>query len=198
MHRLQPRTESLLRALVAKKANCRDALLVAWRQAPNVSLTRAGVPTLRGWWDDGIRAPRGPGGGGKVCTLCLVAESHSDPSPSLLCRPANREYLEWLPQAVHADVEKAWPPTVTTDTSACLQAEGAWRRSGSAVATLTPDCTQGQVEPWDTPSWLNPGHNLQHLRAVQPRVTFLNIYYKIENGFISHAGPILNMLCGLH
>lgn len=21
------------------------------------------------------------------------------------------EYLEWLPQAVHADVEKAWPPT---------------------------------------------------------------------------------------
>lgn len=21
------------------------------------------------------------------------------------------EYLEWLPQAMHADVEKAWPPT---------------------------------------------------------------------------------------
>ncbi|XDB59287.1 hypothetical protein AB1E18_012686 [Capra hircus] len=58
--RLQPRTESLLRALVAKKANCRDALLVAWSKNPKYLLT---------------------------------------------------EYLEWLPQAMHADVEKAWPPT---------------------------------------------------------------------------------------
>ncbi|XP_036132601.1 probable ATP-dependent RNA helicase DHX37 [Molossus molossus] len=58
--RLQPRTESLLRALVAKKADCRDALLAAWRKNPKYLLA---------------------------------------------------EYCEWLPQATHADVEKAWPPT---------------------------------------------------------------------------------------
>nr|XP_010968070.1 probable ATP-dependent RNA helicase DHX37 [Camelus bactrianus] len=58
--RLQPRTESLLRALVAERANCRDALLAAWRKNPKY----------------------------------LMAE-----------------YCEWLPQAMHADVEKAWPPT---------------------------------------------------------------------------------------
>nr|XP_015099253.1 probable ATP-dependent RNA helicase DHX37 [Vicugna pacos] len=58
--RLQPRTESLLRALVAERANCRDALLAAWRKNPKYLLA---------------------------------------------------EYCEWLPQAMHADVEKAWPPT---------------------------------------------------------------------------------------
>ncbi|XP_054568676.1 probable ATP-dependent RNA helicase DHX37 [Eptesicus fuscus] len=58
--RLQPRTESLLRALVAEKADNRDALLAAWRKSPRYLLA---------------------------------------------------EYCEWLPQAVHADVEKAWPPT---------------------------------------------------------------------------------------
>ncbi|XP_058387231.1 probable ATP-dependent RNA helicase DHX37 [Diceros bicornis minor] len=57
--RLQPRTESLLRALVAEKADCRDALLAAWKKNPKYLLA---------------------------------------------------EYCEWLPQAVHADVEKAWPP----------------------------------------------------------------------------------------
>ncbi|XP_019604363.2 putative ATP-dependent RNA helicase DHX37 isoform X2 [Rhinolophus sinicus] len=58
--RLQPRTESLLRALVAEKADCRDALLAAWRKSPKYLLA---------------------------------------------------EYCEWLPEAMHADVEKAWPPT---------------------------------------------------------------------------------------
>ncbi|TKC46656.1 hypothetical protein EI555_011304, partial [Monodon monoceros] len=58
--RLQPRTESLLRALVAEKADCRDALLAAWRKNPKYLLA---------------------------------------------------EYCEWIPQAVHANVEKAWPPT---------------------------------------------------------------------------------------
>ncbi|XP_058897046.1 probable ATP-dependent RNA helicase DHX37 isoform X1 [Kogia breviceps] len=58
--RLQPRTENLLRALVAEKADCRDALLAAWRKNPKYLLA---------------------------------------------------EYCEWLPQAVHANVEKAWPPT---------------------------------------------------------------------------------------
>uniref|UniRef100_A0A8C4M2Z9 DEAH-box helicase 37 n=1 Tax=Equus asinus asinus TaxID=83772 RepID=A0A8C4M2Z9_EQUAS len=58
--RLQPRTESLLRALVAEKADCRDALLAAWKKNPKYLLA---------------------------------------------------EYCEWLPQAMHADVEKAWPPT---------------------------------------------------------------------------------------
>ncbi|XP_070256067.1 probable ATP-dependent RNA helicase DHX37 [Myotis yumanensis] len=58
--RLQPRTESLLRALVAEKADHRDALLAAWRKNPRYLLA---------------------------------------------------EYCEWLPQAMHADVEKAWPPT---------------------------------------------------------------------------------------
>ncbi|KAF6080955.1 DEAH-box helicase 37 [Phyllostomus discolor] len=58
--RLQPRTESLLRALVAETANCRDALLAAWKKNPKYLLA---------------------------------------------------EFCEWLPQAMHADVEKAWPPT---------------------------------------------------------------------------------------
>ncbi|KAM9055243.1 putative ATP-dependent RNA helicase DHX37 isoform 3-T3 [Megaptera novaeangliae] len=57
--RLQPRTENLLRALVAEKADCRDALLAAWRKNPKYLLA---------------------------------------------------EYCEWFPQAVHANVEKAWPP----------------------------------------------------------------------------------------
>ncbi|KAM5199449.1 putative ATP-dependent RNA helicase DHX37 isoform 2-T2 [Hipposideros larvatus] len=59
--RLQPRTESLLRALVAEKADCRDALLAAWRKSPKYLLA---------------------------------------------------EYCEWLPEAMHTDVEKAWPPTL--------------------------------------------------------------------------------------
>ncbi|KAM6155291.1 putative ATP-dependent RNA helicase DHX37 [Rhynchocyon petersi] len=58
--RLQPRTESLLKALVAEKADCRDALLTAWKKNPKYLLA---------------------------------------------------EYCEWLPQSVHPDVEKAWPPT---------------------------------------------------------------------------------------
>ncbi|XP_037600207.1 probable ATP-dependent RNA helicase DHX37 isoform X2 [Cebus imitator] len=58
--RLQPRTESLLRALVAEKADCRDALLAAWKKNPRYLLA---------------------------------------------------EYCEWLPQAMHPNVEKAWPPT---------------------------------------------------------------------------------------
>ncbi|XP_024901298.1 probable ATP-dependent RNA helicase DHX37 isoform X2 [Pteropus alecto] len=58
--RLQPRTEVLLRALVAERADCRDALLAAWRKNPKYLLA---------------------------------------------------EYCAWLPQAMHADIEKAWPPT---------------------------------------------------------------------------------------
>ncbi|XP_003461675.2 probable ATP-dependent RNA helicase DHX37 [Cavia porcellus] len=58
--RLQPRTETLLKALVAEKADCRDALLAAWKQNPEYLLA---------------------------------------------------EYLEWLPQATHPEVQKAWPPT---------------------------------------------------------------------------------------
>uniref|UniRef100_G1SUG5 DEAH-box helicase 37 n=1 Tax=Oryctolagus cuniculus TaxID=9986 RepID=G1SUG5_RABIT len=57
--RLQPRTQSLLSALVAEKADCRDALLAAWKRSPKYLLT---------------------------------------------------QYCEWLPQAMHADVEKGWPP----------------------------------------------------------------------------------------
>ncbi|XP_057347312.1 probable ATP-dependent RNA helicase DHX37 isoform X3 [Manis pentadactyla] len=58
--RLQPRTESLLRALVAKKADCRDTLLATWKKNPKYLLA---------------------------------------------------EYCEWLPQAMHTDIGKAWPPT---------------------------------------------------------------------------------------
>ncbi|EHB01493.1 Putative ATP-dependent RNA helicase DHX37 [Heterocephalus glaber] len=57
--RLQPRTETLLKALVAEKADCRDALLAAWERNPKYLLP---------------------------------------------------EYLQWLPQAAHPEVEKAWPP----------------------------------------------------------------------------------------
>ncbi|XP_075852553.1 putative ATP-dependent RNA helicase DHX37 isoform X1 [Microcebus murinus] len=58
--RLQPRTESLLKALAAERADCRDALLDAWTRNPRYLLA---------------------------------------------------EYCEWLPQAMHPDVERAWPPT---------------------------------------------------------------------------------------
>ena len=54
------------------------------------------------------------------------------------------------------------------------------------------------MEPWDTllaQSWAQ-------LAAILGSPTqgdfFLTIYYKMDNGFISHAGPVLNMLCGLH
>ncbi|ERE76014.1 putative ATP-dependent RNA helicase DHX37-like protein [Cricetulus griseus] len=57
--RLQPRTESLLKALVAEKADSRDALLAAWKKNPRYLLA---------------------------------------------------EYCEWLPKAMHTDVEKSWPP----------------------------------------------------------------------------------------
>ncbi|XP_043835090.1 probable ATP-dependent RNA helicase DHX37 isoform X2 [Dromiciops gliroides] len=57
--KLQPRTESLLRGLVSKKADCRDALLQAWKQEPKYLLS---------------------------------------------------EYCEWLPQAVHNEVSRLWPP----------------------------------------------------------------------------------------
>lgn len=57
--RLQPRTESLLKALVAEKADCRDAVLAAWKRSPRYLLP---------------------------------------------------EYCEWLPKAMHTDVEKSWPP----------------------------------------------------------------------------------------
>uniref|UniRef100_A0A452QI28 DEAH-box helicase 37 n=1 Tax=Ursus americanus TaxID=9643 RepID=A0A452QI28_URSAM len=56
----EPRTESLLRALVAEQANCREALLAAWKKNPKYLLA---------------------------------------------------EYCQWLPEAMHTDVEKAWPPT---------------------------------------------------------------------------------------
>ncbi|XP_004690689.1 PREDICTED: probable ATP-dependent RNA helicase DHX37 [Condylura cristata] len=58
--RLQPRTESLLRALVAEKADSRDTMLAAWKKNPKYLLA---------------------------------------------------EYCEWLPQAMHDEVGKAWPPT---------------------------------------------------------------------------------------
>lgn len=58
--RLQPRTETLLRALVAQKADSRDSLLAAWKKNPKYLLA---------------------------------------------------EYCEWLPKAMHGDVEKNWPPT---------------------------------------------------------------------------------------
>lgn len=73
-----------------------------------MSLTRAGAPGQGvGSGQDGVaRAARGgealPGVGGRAQNLLT-------PSP----RPTDllAEYCEWLPQAMHADVEKAWPPT---------------------------------------------------------------------------------------
>lgn len=105
--RLQPRTESLLRALVAEKADNRDALLAAWRKSPRCE-SRAGARP-RGWEGtgrDGVA--RGPG----LERLCLEPSDPALPSDPIP-RPADllAEYCEWLPQAVHADVEKAWPPT---------------------------------------------------------------------------------------
>nr|XP_015221336.1 PREDICTED: probable ATP-dependent RNA helicase DHX37 [Lepisosteus oculatus] len=57
--KLQPRTEALLGALVSEKADCRDALLAAWRRNQKYLL-----------------------------------------SP----------YCQWLPEAMHQDVAKSWPP----------------------------------------------------------------------------------------
>lgn len=41
--RLQPRTESLLRALVAEKADHRDAVLAAWRKSPRCECAWGGA-----------------------------------------------------------------------------------------------------------------------------------------------------------
>uniref|UniRef100_F7F3D3 Activating signal cointegrator 1 complex subunit 3 n=1 Tax=Ornithorhynchus anatinus TaxID=9258 RepID=F7F3D3_ORNAN len=60
--KLQPRTEILLKALVSENADCRDALLNAWKRNPKYLLSA---------------------------------------------------YCEWIPQAMHADVTKAWPPIQT-------------------------------------------------------------------------------------
>ncbi|XP_044514671.1 probable ATP-dependent RNA helicase DHX37 [Gracilinanus agilis] len=57
--KLQPRTESLLKALVSRKADCRNALQEAWKQEPTYLLS---------------------------------------------------EYCEWLPQALHSEVSRLWPP----------------------------------------------------------------------------------------
>ncbi|XP_069038235.1 probable ATP-dependent RNA helicase DHX37 [Lepisosteus oculatus] len=57
--KLQPRTEALLGALVSEKADCRDALLAAWRRNQKYLL-----------------------------------------SP----------YCQWLPEAMHQDIAKSWPP----------------------------------------------------------------------------------------
>lgn len=105
--RLQPRTESLLRALVAEKADSRDALLAAWRRSPRCEC------------EGGRRPGRGDGQEGEgrdgqawrgSAWSPLTPPSPLTPSP----RPPAvllAEYCEWLPQAMHADVEKAWPPT---------------------------------------------------------------------------------------
>uniref|UniRef100_A0A5F8HC59 DEAH-box helicase 37 n=1 Tax=Monodelphis domestica TaxID=13616 RepID=A0A5F8HC59_MONDO len=58
--KLQPRTESLLKALVSRKADCRNALQEAWKQEPTYLLS---------------------------------------------------EYCEWLPQALHSEVSRLWPPS---------------------------------------------------------------------------------------
>lgn len=54
----------------------------------------------------GARAAQG---GGRLCPVGAPGPSRS----TLLSRPADllAEYREWLPQAMHADLEKAWPPT---------------------------------------------------------------------------------------
>ncbi|KAJ3604755.1 hypothetical protein NHX12_029494 [Muraenolepis orangiensis] len=57
--KLQPRTEALLVELVSEKADCRDALLLAWKNNEKFLLSA---------------------------------------------------YCQWLPEAVHQDVAKSWPP----------------------------------------------------------------------------------------
>uniref|UniRef100_A0A667XVX1 Activating signal cointegrator 1 complex subunit 3 n=1 Tax=Myripristis murdjan TaxID=586833 RepID=A0A667XVX1_9TELE len=58
--KLQPRTETLLGALVSEKVDCRDALLTVWKNKENKFLLSA--------------------------------------------------YCQWLPEAVHQEVAKSWPP----------------------------------------------------------------------------------------
>lgn len=43
LHRLQPRTESLLKALVAEKADSRGTLLAAWKKSPRCECDQAWV-----------------------------------------------------------------------------------------------------------------------------------------------------------
>lgn len=61
--RLQPRTESLLRALVAEKADCREALLAAWKKNPKCAFDQG-----QGVGVDGMGSPKQG-----LCALCTVS-----------------------------------------------------------------------------------------------------------------------------
>lgn len=104
VYRLQPRTETLLRALVAQKADSRDSLLAAWKKNPKCECDSAGV---RGHCSvEGPNQTMGHGG--------LSSQAGPCPRPLTLATvPADllAEYCEWLPKAMHGDVEKNWPPT---------------------------------------------------------------------------------------
>lgn len=76
LHRLQPRTESLLKALVAEKADSRGALLAAWKKSPRCECDQAGVE------GEGLNHTMGHGGVSSQAspcrhTLTLATSSHS-------------------------------------------------------------------------------------------------------------------------
>lgn len=86
-------------------------MLAAWRKNPKCECDPGRCPMAEGWGVDGMGPTEATQGWreGPPCS-CGRTQSHSDtafPPPADLLA----EYCAWLPQAMHAAVEKAWPPT---------------------------------------------------------------------------------------
>lgn len=89
--RLQPRTEALLGTLVSKRVDCRDALLSVWKTEDKCEDLMC-LAWLKSDW------------------LALLSFNLT----VLLCffsaAVLLSAYCQWLPEAMHQEVAKSWPP----------------------------------------------------------------------------------------
>ena len=100
---------------------------------------------------------------------------------------------------------KAGHPPLTTDSGPAHGAKdwprdlGGWRQPASSMVTLIPRLLPGgRSRPW-TPLFILARFWAQlatTLGLMIPGVTFVAIYYRAANFFISHASLVLNMPCG--
>lgn len=124
-HRLQPRTETLLRALVAEKADHRDALLAAWRKNPRCEFDQE-APLAKGLRVDGMGVARAARVGEALPEVGGGVQSPLTPSPP--------------PPAL----QTCWLSTASGSRRPCTPT---WRRPG--LRRLTADRMAGRrTEDW--------------------------------------------------
>lgn len=85
--RLQPRTEVLLRALVSKQADCKNALLSAWKAEDKCKDALLAALFLTDF-------------------IGLQSVKFHLFLPTVLLSA----YSQWLPESMHEEVAKSWPP----------------------------------------------------------------------------------------